>query len=185
MLWELGLVQRIPCNCKHYSWARATVKQFKAKTNKKQLCCFNWFLSLSFIFPENFVKVAVIMGNGWSRVQAPGYHLLFDPFLVDMTDSVQHSSFPSVNYLGVTQDMLMERRKKEKGGIGWKKRDIGEATKFLTSEMIWNSQQSTSWSLGVHVENSLIALTLIKDPQCVIIEYLSECPAQDVEKKQT
>lgn len=36
--------------------------------------------------------------------------------------------------------------------------------------------------LGLHTENSPIALILMKDPPSVVIEQLSECPAQDVEK---
>lgn len=47
---------------------------------------------------------------------------LLQSILVEMTDSVQHSSFPSINNLGVTQDMLMERREKEKEGMGWTKK---------------------------------------------------------------
>lgn len=50
---------------------------------------------------------------------------------------------------------------------------------------IWEAVKLTTihqWRLGVHVENSLMALTLIKDSWSVVFEHLSECPAQDVEE---
>ena len=50
---------------------------------------------------------------------------------------IQQSSFPSFNNLEVIQEMLIERRKKEKEGMGLKKkRDMEEATNFLIYELI-------------------------------------------------
>ena len=77
--------------------------------------------------------------------------------------------------------MLLERRKERKGTWGWKEWYQGGKHLFC----IWESVKLTTtypWRLGVHIESSLMVLTLIKDSWSVMFEHLSECPAQDVEE---
>lgn len=68
MLWETGLFQRIPCNCKHYSSAGGTARQFKEKTNKTKnkivKCDFSLFLCpISSMSIVEFV--VIIRSAGW------------------------------------------------------------------------------------------------------------------------
>lgn len=84
------------------------------------------------MLPGNFVKLAAIVGSGWLCGQASGYHV----HSLEMIDSIQDSSFPSIRDSEVTQEMLMERSKKEKEEMGLKKRDMGKYFYAFMSEMI-------------------------------------------------